>query len=748
MLAKSAETFRFGVASRLGFSVAGMTAILLLNACGPSNTNHPLAIAAVGPLTGSAAARGKDMERAVRMAVDETNAAGGITGQPLQVTVYDDGDQPDRASELARQIAGTRALAVLGQVASSAAKAAGAVYKEESMPALTGAASESGVTKNNPWYFRLLRDAEGQGRFLADYARYQLQARGIAVLREKGTAGEEFASAFRDSAQSRGTRIAVDLEFLPSQAKDPAYLTEMAAQLAKMPKGTIIVLGTQFAETAAVLRALRDKLGPFTAMGYSSVATENLSGGLAKAEIDRHPAGFYTSGLLVAAPELPDVANYDQTAFASRFKERYGVDPNPEAVRWYEAASLVVQAMKAQNVSGVDRAADRRRIRDWLASRDRPAAAAAGLAGPIFFDKDHNVERSMSVGLFYEGHLISAPVQFTQASNPDEIPGWDRLNASGMVIDTGEAKFVKTPVVYAGIDLNSLDNIDVRASTFAADFFLWFRFKDDQDLDVHEVEFPTAVSGAQLGKEIWRRSHDGFTTVTYHVKGVFHADYEFSRFPFDRQTLRIPIQVRNSTSYTLILAYGQTRSTGPSHTAASPLSSRLWSMQNQLFYRDVVAYRSTFGEQPNSNRQSGIEYNRVNAVISIKRDVLGFAVKNFLPLVCILIAVLIGYALAPDVINPRISIGVTALLTTSVLYQKLASDLPSVTYIIAMDYVFFAFFASCVIFLALTVITYETHKSKKHKPSKMLNISGAVLTFVSLMATLTFVWVRFWSQPV
>jgi len=89
--------------------------------------------------------------------------------------------------------------------------------------------------------------------------------------------------------------------------------------------------------------------------------------------------------------------------------------------------------------------------------------------------------------------------------------------------------------------------------------------------------------------------------------------------------------------------------------------------------------------------------------------VLGFAVKNFLPLLCILVAVVIGYMIGADVINPRISIGVTALLTTSVLYQKLAGDLPSVTYIIAMDYVFFAFFAFCVLYLFLSVVSYETH---------------------------------------
>lgn len=69
------------------------------------------------------------------------------------------------------KIASTPAVAVLGQVASAAAIAAGEIYKEQGIPAITGAASESRVTKGNDWFFRLLRDAAGQGRFMADYAR-------------------------------------------------------------------------------------------------------------------------------------------------------------------------------------------------------------------------------------------------------------------------------------------------------------------------------------------------------------------------------------------------------------------------------------------------------------------------------------------------------------------------------------------------------------------------------------------------
>jgi hypothetical protein len=200
----------------------------------------------------------------------------------------------------------------------------------------------------------------------------------------------------------------------------------------------------------------------------------------------------------------------------------------------------------------------------------------------------------------------------------------------------------------------------------------------------------------------------------------------------------------------LILAYGHSGA-GDSPRAGeasgnSVLATKLWRLKQEIYYRDVVSYKSSFGEEGGRNRQSGQEVNRINAAITIQRDVFGFAVKNFLPLLCILVAVLIGYALAPDVVNPRVSIGVTALLTTSVLYQKTASDLPTVTYIIGMDYVFFAFFAFCVLFLLLTVVTYETNREKRKRATVIINGAGFALTLLSLGATLLFVWTRYWGH--
>jgi hypothetical protein len=108
---------------------------------------------------------------------------------------------------------------------------------------------------------------------------------------------------------------------------------------------------------------------------------------------------------------LGDVADYAQTVFASRYRSRYGTDPTPDAVRWYEGTGLIARAIAAKEITGSDPQANRRSIREWLASLNGPESAADGVAGSSFFDAHHDAQRGMAVGVFHEGRLISAPVQ-------------------------------------------------------------------------------------------------------------------------------------------------------------------------------------------------------------------------------------------------------------------------------------------------------------------------------------------------
>jgi hypothetical protein len=63
-----------------------------------------------------------------------------------------------------------------------------------------------------------------------------------------------------------------------------------------------------------------------------------------------------------------------------------------------------------------------------------------------------------------------------------------------------------------------------------------------------------------------------------------------------------------------------------------------------------------------------------------------------------------------------------------------------------MDYVFFAIFGICAIYLLLTVITYEAHKKQQHRLSRFLNQSGAAFSLSGLAITLLFVWRLYWRK--
>src|SRR5687768_2090553 len=73
-----------------------------------------------GSLTGSEATFGQSTHNGVLLAIKEINAAGGVSGKQLEVKVYDDqGKTQEAGSAVSRLITEDKAVAILGEVASS-----------------------------------------------------------------------------------------------------------------------------------------------------------------------------------------------------------------------------------------------------------------------------------------------------------------------------------------------------------------------------------------------------------------------------------------------------------------------------------------------------------------------------------------------------------------------------------------------------------------------------------------------------
>src|ERR1700757_1991618 len=163
-----------------------------------------IAIAVVGPITGSNAALGEQMTRGAKMAVADINAKGGVLGKKLNLILGDDACDPKQAVAAANDVVGKKVVFVAGHYCSSSSIPASAVYNEAGVlqmtpastnPALTDDAAKKGwpatamcICCSNCGAFQALRmkaryrPADGKGTLDIDEKRYPAEAGHRAVI--------------------------------------------------------------------------------------------------------------------------------------------------------------------------------------------------------------------------------------------------------------------------------------------------------------------------------------------------------------------------------------------------------------------------------------------------------------------------------------------------------------------------------------------------------------------------------------
>jgi branched-chain amino acid transport system substrate-binding protein len=249
------------------------------------------------------------------------------------------------------------ALPVIEDAAGKGENAVVAVSPTATSPALAG---------RSPWLFRVCPSDEAASRAAAHFAADSLAARRAAVIYRNDSYGRDWTAAFTRAFKERGGQVVI---------RDPyvAGVTEWAALAAYIGQtGADIVLFPGSAEDAAdLVRALR----------AAGVRTPVL-GGDAVAPLVSQPefAGVrYLTAFMADRLERPEAK-----AFAAAFERRYQMPPDLRAAMGYDAAMVIGRAALAS-------AGDRRRVRDWIAAIGTGRQPLPGVAGPIAFDRRHDV---------------------------------------------------------------------------------------------------------------------------------------------------------------------------------------------------------------------------------------------------------------------------------------------------------------------------------------------------------------------
>jgi branched-chain amino acid transport system substrate-binding protein len=144
----------------------------------PAESNE-FVIGHYGSLTGNTAHFGQDTDKAIRLAVDEVNAGGGLLGKKVKLVTLDDrGDSAEAANAVTRLIDVEKAQAILGEVASSLSLAGGRVAQRRQVPMISPSSTNPKVTQVGDYIFRVCFLDPFQGKVMADFARDHLRVHG------------------------------------------------------------------------------------------------------------------------------------------------------------------------------------------------------------------------------------------------------------------------------------------------------------------------------------------------------------------------------------------------------------------------------------------------------------------------------------------------------------------------------------------------------------------------------------------
>jgi len=697
---------------------------------------YTLQIAFIGPLSGKDSVGGQAMLDGVNLYVAEINRRGGVDGRKLEVLAYDDQNNKDIAREMAREVArDSNALVVIGHYYSSISLEGGKIYKQYGIPAVTASATAPEVTEGNEWYFRVVPDTNFQGRFSAIYTNRILKQDTVNIVFERDAYGSALQRSFVRAAHELGLRIK-SVWGVNSETDDvDRILKTITRALQRDPRPGALFVGLQDHEAAKLVRLIRDAGVDLTIVGGDAIGSENFPRRFKDISLGKRNPGHYTDGIYATTFFIRDIGNFKAQQFNHAFKRQFGREPDELAATSYDAAAIAVEAIKRAKLGG-DPAQSRKRIRNQLTTFSNIETAYKGVTGRIYFDENGNAMKPFPFGVYLQSKLISAPIQLKPIVNPEAIVDLHGELEEGNILAIDDHFMYKTTVIYTGIDINQISNIDPRNGTFSADFYLWFRHSGS--LDYSKIEFLNAAEDIHLNDAIMEMGIDAISYSAYRIKGDFQEAFTFRDYPFDSHTLSIRFRHKRLNSNRLLFVaddIGMQRDGGKAPIDRfidhAPLDTEeKWNLKNVLIFSDIGTTDSTLGNPRmfHPTADTDISYSRFNVVTEIERNAKSYVLKNLIPL---FIVIMLGYVMlyvipkGPPFVA-RMNLGVTALLSAIFLSMKAASQLPNIGYLVAIDYIYFATYALILSGIVISVAELIANLRSKDILAKRLALFGRV----------------------
>jgi len=331
--------------------LGSMIAATMLSLTGAAHGQQaePVLIGATVPMTGPLSLTGKQYQNSLTMAEEDINKAGGINGRPIKVVFEDtqasNGTAVNAFVKLAQE---TKPSFFFLSSYSTQNLAVAPELKKVQVPAMYAGGADAVADGGNEWMFRIRPadsvSAEGMVKAAVDV----IKAKKPGILYIQNDFGQGGAQTAAKRLEAAGIPV-VGMEAYGQNDKD------FSAQLLSLrSKGADTILIFNYPQDGALVLRQAKVLGFKMPLVTSSAALVPAALQLLS------PADL--EGVWGVTDAFMDASVGGRMKdYVERFKAKFGIDPDPYGLAYYDGAFLMAEGMRKVGT-------DAKALREWLAA--------------------------------------------------------------------------------------------------------------------------------------------------------------------------------------------------------------------------------------------------------------------------------------------------------------------------------------------------------------------------------------------
>jgi branched-chain amino acid transport system substrate-binding protein len=312
----------------------GLAIVTAVAGPGAGSAAAQIKLGVSGPITGPSAAFGAQLKQGVEQAVEDINAAGGIMGQKISLSVADDRGDPKDGVSVANKFVGDGVKFVVGHFNSGVTIPASDVYQENGMLMITPAATNPKVTDRKMLnVFRICGRDDQQGGMAASIIAERFKGKRIAFVHDKTTYGQGLADEVRKALNAKGIKEI----FYEGVNKDDQDFSALVSKL-RVAKPDLIYWGGLHDVAGKIVRQMRGQGLNTPLMGGDGMTDDEFA-------VIAGPGAVGT--LMTFSPDPR--RNPENAKIVEVFRKKRGFEPQAYTLYSYAAVQIYKQAIEQAN---------------------------------------------------------------------------------------------------------------------------------------------------------------------------------------------------------------------------------------------------------------------------------------------------------------------------------------------------------------------------------------------------------------